>query len=236
MNFSILQKAPAIFLGIAMALFFKAPQVYGQVNEIKNSYAKYNEYNLQEKIYVHTDRSFYLCGNVLWFKAYLTNAVNNHPLSLSKVVYVEILNKLHQPVLQGKISMKKGAGNGSFFIPFSVSSGNYELRAYTNWMKNSSPDHYFRKNISIVNPTRNLDTTIIHDVVSYSASFFPEGGNLVNGLESEIAFKVMDNKNKGVDCEGTIVDQSNNTITNFKTFHSGIGHFYLSPEDGKKYT
>jgi len=236
MNFSILQKPFLLILFVMLAFSFAGPKAYGQIGDIENSYARYNEYNLQEKIYVHTDRSFYLCGDILWFKTYLTNAVNNQPLSLSKVVYIEVLNKLHQPILQGKIGMKNGLGNGSFFLPFSIVSGNYELRAYTNWMKNFSPDHYFSKNISIINTSRNLDTADIHPSVNYNAAFFPEGGNLVNGLESEIAFKVTDNNNKGVDCEGTVIDQANNTITNFKTFHSGIGHFYLNPENGKKYT
>ena len=143
---------------------------------------------------------------------------------------------MHQPVLQQKIGIHNGAGNGSFLLPFSITSGNYELRAYTNWMKNFSADHYFNKNITIVNTTKNLDIAAIHEPVNYRAGFFPEGGNLVNGLVSEIAFKVNDNKNKGIDCEGVIVDEQNDTIVPIKTFHSGIGHFYLKPETGKNYT
>ena len=99
--------------------------------------------HLHEKIYLHTDRSYYFCGQILWFKAYVENAENNEPLSLSKVAYVEVLNNLHQPVLQAKISLEDGAGSGSFALPLSLQSGNYELRAYTNWMKNDAADHYF---------------------------------------------------------------------------------------------
>jgi hypothetical protein len=209
---------------------------YGQATEIEKSFARYNEYNLQEKVYIHTDRSFYLCGEVLWLKAYVTNAADNHPLSLSKVVYVEVLNKEHQPVLQAKIASRQGSGNGSFFLPFSLASGNYQLRAYTNWMKNFSPNHYFQKNISIINTSRNLDPSAVDEAVSYHAAFFPEGGNLVNGLESEIAFKVNNNKLNGVNCEGVIIDQFNDTIVHIKTLHAGIGHFFLKPETGKDYT
>lgn len=208
----------------------------GQITDIQNSYTNYNRYNLQEKIFVHTDRSFYLCGDVLWFKAYLTDAVNNQPLSLSKVSYIELLDKNHQPVFQAKIGMKEGAGSGSFFLPFSMKSGNYELRAYTNWMKNFSPDSYFKKMVTIVNTTKNLDSTAVKESVSYEANFFPEGGDLIIGLSSEIAFKINDNKNKGVDAEGAIIDQSNDTITKFETSHFGIGHFYLNPDAGKIYT
>jgi len=232
----VLHKYALVILLMCLGLTFASIKTSGQTTEIENSFTRYSQYNLQEKIYVHTDRSFYLCGEVLWFKAYVTNAFNNQPLSLSKVVYVDVLNTLHQPVLQGKIAVQNGSGNGSFFIPLSLTSGNYELRAYTNWMKNFSADHYYEKNISIINTTKNLDPSAIHDSVSYTAGFFPEGGNLVTGLESEIAFKVNDNKNKGIDCKGVIVDQLNDTIVHIKTLHSGIGHFYLNPATGKNYT
>ena len=232
MRLSILYK----YLSIVLIGSLSAPLAFGQIAEIQNSYANYNRYNLQEKIFVHTDRSFYLCGDVLWFKAYLTNAANNQPLSVSKVAYVEVIDKNHQPVFQAKIEMKNGAGSGSFFLPFSMTSGNYELRAYTNWMKNFSPENYFKKSVTIVNTTKNLDPGAVHDSVSYEANFFPEGGDLINGLQSEIAFKINDNKNKGADAEGVIVDQSNDTVASFKTFLFGMGHFYLNPETGKDYT
>lgn len=236
MSFSVLRK---VFLScfVNFLIFpFAATIAFGQVNEIETSYEKYNQYNLNEKIYLHTDRSFYICGNILWFKAYLTIASDsNKPLSASKIMYVEVLNTRQQPVLQGKIGIENGLGSGSFLLPFSLSSGNYEVRAYTNWMKNFSPDHYFRKNITIINTTKNLDTSAIQGSIKYEAAFFPEGGNLVNGLESKIAFKVIDNKNKDVDCNGVIINQSNDTSVHFKTFRLGMGHFYFTPEKGKEY-
>src|SRR6185437_2159188 len=82
--------------------------LFGQTNSLNErlaGYANYNQSQLREKIYVHTDRSYYLCGEILWFKTYVTNAADNHPLSVSKVVYIEVLNKAHQPVLQAKIAI-----------------------------------------------------------------------------------------------------------------------------------
>ena len=140
--------------------------------------------HLSEKIFVHTDRSYYLCGNILWFKIYLANAIDNKLLPVSRVTYVEVLNALHQPVLQGKIAMENGTGNALLIYPLPFPSGNYELRAYTNWMKNESPDHYFKKIITIINTTQNPGDSLLHNNPKYYAQFFPEGGNLVNGLNS----------------------------------------------------
>jgi len=232
-----------IYLVLLLSGFFVSPftgmQIFGQsekLAEIQSSYAKYYQRHLKEKIYVHTDRSFYLCGEVLWFKVYLTNAATNQPISVSKVVYIDVLNKLHQPILQAKIAMENGVGNGSFFLPFSVESGNYVFRAYTNLMKNYSPGNYFEKNISIINTSKNLDSTIVHESIHYSAEFFPEGGNLVNGLESKIAFKVTDNKNIGTECEGVVINQIKDTVVHFKSGLFGMGQFSLKPESGDHYT
>lgn len=221
-----------LFLGTCVASSFAQSNqteklIAGFVNNISN--------HLHEKVYVHTDRSSYLCGEILWFKAYVTNAANNEPLSLSKVAYIEILNKEHQPVLQGKVAIESGSGNGSFTLPLSMESGNYELRAYTNWMKNDSADHYFRKIITIINTTENLDPAIRNNTVHYAAAFFPEGGNLVNGLNSLVAFKINDEAGKGVDASGVVVDNANDTVASFQTEKFGMGRFFLTPETGKEY-
>ncbi|HEY5407530.1 MAG TPA: hypothetical protein VIJ92_10585 [Ginsengibacter sp.] len=211
---------------------------FGQLNKIDNitnSYIDYVKNHLSEKIFVHTDRSYYFCGDILWFKIYLANNADNKLLSISKVAYVEVLNTMHQPVLQGKIAMENGTGSGSFDVPSSLSSGNYELRAYTNWMRNDSADHYFKKIITIINTTQNLDTSLVHRNINYVAQFFPEGGNLVNGLNSTVAFKINDNYGKGVDCEGMIIDQSNDTVARFRSSHFGMGQFLLTPQNGKHY-
>lgn len=198
--------------------------------------ATYNSNHLQEKVYLHTDRSFYICGEILWFKAYVEDGTNNQPLSVSKVVYAELLNSSHDPVLQAKIDIKNGNGNGSFMLPLSLSSGTYELRAYTNWMKNDSAYYFFRKPIKIINTTKNLDPSLVANTPKYYAQFFPEGGNLVDGLKSLVAFKVNDNTGKGVDAAGAIVDQSGDTVTHFQATHFGMGNFYFTPEAGKTYT
>src|SRR5690606_3647605 len=68
------------------------------------------------------------------------------------------------------------------------------------------------------------------------ANFFPEGGNMITGLESVIAFKIMDDRNKGIAGEGIVVDEANDTVAQFKTLQFGMGHFKLTPLQGKEYT
>ncbi|MBS1604309.1 MAG: hypothetical protein JST42_16705 [Bacteroidetes bacterium] len=114
---------------------------------------------IQEKIFVHTDKDTYLAGEILWFSTYVLDAASKRPLSLSKVAYVEIISSEQRPVFQGKIALDQGHGSGSFQLPYSVRSGNYLLRAYTSWMKNSGPQSFFEKYITIINTLLDYDTS-----------------------------------------------------------------------------
>src|SRR3546814_606899 len=141
---------------IVLCLFAFAADSFAQSDTLLSRFSAYRETNLRERIYVHTDRSFYVCGEILWFKVYATSGPFNHPDSLSRVAYLEVLDGENSPVMQAKIELKAGTGSGSLEIPFRLSSGKYRRRAYTRWMRNSPPDYYFEKQLTVVNTTRPL--------------------------------------------------------------------------------
>ena len=66
--------------------------------------------------------------------------------------------------------------------------------------------------------------------------FFPESGSLVNGIASRIAFKAVGVDGLGVAVKGKIVDETNNQVTEFESFHAGMGSFLLRPVVGKTYS
>lgn len=204
-------------------------------NSLHNLIEKNSGY-YREKVFVHTDRTFYLCGEVLWFKVYLSQDGVNTFSHLSKIVYVEILNNLSRSVLQAKISINDGVGNGSFYLPFSLISGNYQLRAYSNWMKNFPHRWFFHETLSIINTNQPIDTLAEISKPIFKIGFFPEGGDLVNGIRSEVAFKCIDNAGNGFGCSGWILDQNQDTLTHFTSFKFGMGHFYLTPHRGLLYS
>lgn len=67
-------------------------------------------------------------------------------------------------------------------------------------------------------------------------TFYPEGGDPVAGLESKIAFRAKNEFDKGADIEGFVVDDSKNKVTDFSSFHMGMGAFTFTPAEGKQYT
>ena len=191
---------------------------------------------VQEKVFVHTDKTTYMAGEILWFKLYTVDALLHRPVNLSKVGYVDILDKANNPVAQVKVDLQ-GQGKGSIQLPLTLSTGTFKLRGYTAWMKNAGPDAFFEQVVTVINPLKNLDEekAQVAPVPAYAVSFFPEGGALIQGLESRLAFKLTDKTGKGLDGTGVVVSANGDTITTFATHKFGIGAFSLHPTAGQSY-
>lgn len=65
--------------------------------------------------------------------------------------------------------------------------------------------------------------------------FFPEGGSLVNGLETHIAFKAIDADGLGVDVKGSVTDSKGKQVAAFNSAHLGMGVFDFTPQAGNNY-
>ena len=65
--------------------------------------------------------------------------------------------------------------------------------------------------------------------------FFPEGGELINGIVSKIAFKAIQSNGLGINIKGNIIDKNGKVLSNISSSHIGIGSFLLSPEAGNAY-
>ncbi|UEG52427.1 hypothetical protein LLH06_15825 [Mucilaginibacter daejeonensis] len=206
------------------------------LSSLQNSFNAYQRAAVTEKIYVHTNKELYLTGEVLWFKLYNVDGDSNRPLNLSKVAYIEILNAENVPVLQTKVALKEGRGSGSLFMPASINTGNYHLRAYTAWMKNFSPDYFFEKPLSIVNAQRSPEVAAASKAAGYDVQLFPEGGHLVTGLASKLAFKVTGADGVGPNTfRGAIIDQKNDTVARFAPQRFGMGNLMFTPQAGNTY-
>lgn len=219
-------------------LFCSRESVLGQENELKEikSRVTWNiEHNLKEKLYVQTDKDFYLAGEIIWFKIYDINGLSNSPFDFSKVAYVELLDQNNTPVIQTKVSLGNSGNAGSILLPFTIHTGNYIFRAYTSWMRNFSPEYYFEKEITIVNTTKSNDLPPVHDSIHYLVKFFPEGGDLVNKLPSEVGFRVVNQFGEGTDFKGVIVSRQNDTVARFSPYKFGMGHFHFTPDINQHY-
>ncbi|PJJ84893.1 porin family protein [Mucilaginibacter auburnensis] len=221
---------PLVALIIALPNALKAQML----DDLKANVNNYKKQVVTEKLYVHLNKTFFLTGEILWFKVYNVEASSHVPLNLSKIAYVELLDNNNVPLLQTKVELKDGQGDGSIFLPASVTNGSYKFRAYTAWMKNFGPETFFEKPLTIVNIAQQpekLQTT----PTDFDVQFMPEGGNLVEGLNNKVAVKVTGSNGKGILYAGAIVDQNNDTVARFSPYKMGIGAFNFTPATGKTY-
>jgi hypothetical protein len=204
-------------------------------DSLPSIFRKFGRENLQEKIYAHTDKDLFITSEIVWFKIYTVDAASNKPLALSKIAYAEIIDKDQKPVLQAKIALEQGSGSGSLQLPASLPSGIYQFRVYTNWMKNYGPDYFFEKSLTLINALNKPEILPAVNVAAYDIQFFPEGGNMVEGIKSKVAFRATNSSGQGINFEAALVDEDADTVARFRPLKFGIGHFYFTPMLGKTY-
>ncbi len=114
-----------------------------------------------EKIFVHYNSTLLFAGEYLLYKVYNLN--HKGLSSLSKIAYVELVGEDMEIVFKHKVRLENSAGQGDFFIPSTVKSGNYKLIAYTKWMRNGSENDFFQGEIAIINPYQSDQKKILKD-------------------------------------------------------------------------
>jgi len=198
---------------------------------LETHYKKYP----QEKIYIQTDKQVYSTGQTIWYKVYAT--AYGTPATLSKIVHVQLINSNGRIILHEKLPLVNGTANGNIEVPANLPTDYYQLRSFTAWMLNFDERGLFHKIIYF----KNLTDTIRHQGGSkpgektYYFQFFPEGGDLVNNITANIAFKATDQNGLPAEAYGEIFDETNTLIDSIKTYHDGMGLFILRPETNRRY-
>ncbi|WP_282124499.1 TonB-dependent receptor [Algibacter mikhailovii] len=203
--------------------------------------------NYPEKIYVHTDKPYYTIGDDIWFTAYLLNGITHRNTEKSRIIYVELIDSNNNIIDKKQLYTSEISVSGDFKIEKNWRSGNYLLRAYTNYMINQDPDYFFQSEIFIWNlketdatwnhtDDKNNDTSSTSFLTSKpEIKFYPEGGNLIAGIFCKVAIQVKDKNNRNIAIQGSIKDDDNKEICFFKTADFGLGQININPVQGKTY-
>lgn len=186
----------------------------------------------QEKTYLQTDRNTYMAGETIWLKVYAT--LFDKTTILSKVAYVEMISEEGVLLEKKMLKLTEGTSNASMEINTTLPSGNYYLRSYTLWMLNF-PDFITERKITILNNSKVAKNVRKPSPPSLTVTFFPEGGNLITGIKSNVAFKAFDQGGNPVSISGVILNSKNEKIANLITLHDGMGAFELQPDIREMY-
>ena len=173
----------------------------------------------REKAYLHFDNTSYYIGDTIWFKAYVTLAEQPTFSEISRPLYVELIDQAGHIRDKQIIKLSQGQGSGQIALPKSLLSGYYEVRAYTRWMLGFSEPQYFSRTFPIYQLARGNQSE--RNITNYDLStsmdqrpeitkkkldigFFPEGGPLVEGIESRVAFKAESNSDGDIQLSGAL--------------------------------
>jgi len=129
-------------------------QIYSSA--IKEKFNFQEEYILSEKIYLHSDRTVYVIGENIFFKAYYFLNGTFKKDSISSIAYVDLVDENGQSQATGKYPIENSMTDGNLLIPQGLASGYYTIYAYTRWMMNFDKDCFFTKKIYIINPESQL--------------------------------------------------------------------------------
>lgn len=223
----------------------------------------FNQAAPQEKVYLHFDNTGYFRGETIRFKAYLNRMDNGQKSNISKVLYVELVNPSGDVCERRTLKVVDGEAEGDIRLDSIIGlSGFYEVRAFTRYMTNWGTSAVFSRVFPIFNAPKN-DGDYLKPVIDKSGSrnrlpntrvdengkmvestsdlnrssvkFYPEGGDLVQGLKGRVAFVVTDENGYRRKINGALLDANKTKICDVETDESGRGMFELVANGEKKY-
>jgi len=230
-----------LIIPILLSSFKPTDDIFLQ--NIINKFNSYSEVFHLQKIFVHTDKEKYIVNENIWFKTYLLNGKNHKLDSIKSNIYVELINPNSEIIQVRLLKINKGVSNGFFYLPDSLPTGNYQIRAFTNLMKNFDNKYLFTKNITIFNKNnfeiskqqyrRYKKLKRRKDFIN--VLYFPENKELIYGTKNKISIKTVNYSDEGIKSKGYIIDNKKNIISEFETNSEGNSFFYFTPLKDKKY-
>lgn len=215
-------------------------QDMSDINNVASQIIKNLHQRNIEKIYIQTNKLSYLVGEKIWFKAWVTNAIDGMLNQNSKILYVDLVND-HDSVIH---TLLLNAGDlktdGTFLLPDSMRTGLYWLRAYTKQLLGQDINNIGLAPVYVI---RAASDSIPADEVNFPGNLYstttsgkkmvfdiyPEGGTLISGTDCVVAVKVHDENNAPLAVSGIVRDARDTIVARFATNRFGLGKFSFSP-------
>lgn len=237
---------------LSLTLHGQDDNALGRLKQYVGNVATFNRLFPQEKVFVHTDNTGYFVGETIWFEAYVLRADQAAPTDISGVLYVELVDPFGEVTQTHKIKLENGRGGGQIPLDRLRADGFYELRAYTRYMTNWDAEGVFSRVIPIfAQPESEGDYDNLHITQAFVHSrseatlqadsarmprlvnlktepkpqvrFYPEGGHLIKGLPTRVAFEVFDEDSVITRAEGQLTGSDGQRLATVATRHEGRG-------------
>lgn len=191
----------------------------------------------RELVYLQTDKGIYETGEDLWFKIYVMDAQSLALSERSKTLFVEMLNAKDSIVWQEKYPVLSGIAEGHMYIDKDLKEGDYRIHAYTRFsFLNDTLRPVYPKKIRVVKSIayKGTDSPQDEDRPVVRLSFFPESGDLIDGIPTKVAFKAQDAKGMPAKVAGRL-QENGKEIARLETVHDGMGFVFILPRKESSY-
>lgn len=195
-------------------------------------------------VYLLPSKEIAETGEDLWFKAYLINSQTLAPSDRSHTLYLQLRTASDSVVWSEKYPLVSGRANGHIYIGLEWPQGDYYMEGYTMSSFTSDSTKAIRpRRIRVVDRVSQMDSIskqgIKNDADQKLSSkhrfdLFPEGGHLIYGINSVVAFKATYGNGLPEDVSGKVLEDGKK-IGSIKTLHDGMGRFSITPKSGKEY-
>lgn len=199
-----------------------------------------------ERCYLVTDRSIYLTEESIWFRAFLLRSISQRISSQSKHLFVELSNEKDSLIVLLLLDARHQQLSGKITITDSLPSGYYYLRAYTKQMVDKDSTMSFTKQIYIYNPNvlkeysadDKKEQPITGKLITDKPEliFYPEGGAIITGANSTVAFSISDAQGHPLSVSGNLKDHRDSIVSYFSTDEFGLGKVNFYPTKYRKYS
>lgn len=215
---------------------------HSQINEdvsktLVEDFQKLAESKPSDLVYLQTSKGIYETQEDVWFKGYVLDAQSFSPSIKSKTLFIQLIeDKTRKAVWEEKYEIENGFVNGHLYLNDSLQAGSYTLVAYSSYSiyKGTKELHAIRK-LQLLKEIKSKPQPEFEKLDSIlKFTTFPEGGDLVSGIENRIAFKAENSKRLPIEVSGKLFE-NNIPIIDFKTMHDGMGSFLFIPNSNNKY-
>ncbi|PTX58528.1 hypothetical protein C8N46_11318 [Kordia periserrulae] len=205
---------------------------FSQTTTVSERYQTHFKLSDQASVYLHLNKTSYLVGEEVWFKAYTFSRKDEKIAIYPTNLYVAIYDASGTEISKKLIRLQQGLGYGNFELDEKFNSGTYYIKAATQQMLDVQKKDAFIAEIVVYGKNKLADS---QTTKAYDIQFLPEGGHLVKNIENTVAFKAINQEGKGVYVSGQIYDENNTEITTFEGNNYGIGTFQLTPKNNTNY-
>ena len=160
-----------------------------QLNELSDIEEAHSEFfdPVRENFHLHLNKTSYIPGESIWFKAYVMEQNSQLPSSESASLHVALYDQKGQEIKRKLIYLENGTGHGQFKLDSVMVDSVYYLKAYTNWMKNFSNENSFVEKVFL---KRSASSRYQKQGRDIDVGLYPETGHILADANNTVVFKL----------------------------------------------